>query len=116
VPGDRKPKLSWRERAVLAAFTRFLPKPVRQTRIVTPGTLLRWRRRPVANKWRQPTPPGRPAIPDELVELILRLARHNRRWGVVRIQGELRRLGHRVGASTIRRLLRAPHPTTDQPR
>jgi putative transposase len=61
----------------------------------------------VAAKWRQPRPPGRPPVPDELVALILRLARENTRWGVVRIQGELRRLGHRVAASTIRKILRA---------
>src|SRR5215471_7793224 len=66
-----------------------------------------------AAKWRQPRPPGRPPIPHELVALIVRLARENRRWGVVRVQGELRRLGYRVAASTIRKILRghrAPPP------
>lgn len=108
------PKLAWRDRAILAVLARMLPKALRHARIVTPGTLLRWHRRLVANKWRQPKPPGRPPIPDTLVELILRLASENRRWGVVRIQGELRRLGHRVAASTIRKLLRThrvPPPT-----
>jgi hypothetical protein len=45
-------------------------------------------------------------MPDELIALILRLARENRRWGVVRIEGELRRPGHRVAASTIGKILR----------
>jgi Homeodomain-like domain len=102
-----RPRMSWTDRAVLAALTRIMPKGLRTQRIVTPGTLLRWHRRLVAAKWRQPRPPGRPPVPDELVALILRLARENTRWGVVRIQGELRRLGHRVAASTVRKILRA---------
>src|SRR5690242_4870011 len=102
-----RPRMSWTDRAVLAALARIMPTGPRARRIVTPGTLLRWHRRLVAAKWRQPRPPGRPPVPDELVALIVRLARENTRWGVVRIQGELRRLGHRIAASTIRKILRA---------
>ena len=99
-------KLDWADRALLAALARLLPRPLRERRIVSPRTLLAWHRRMVARKWAQPRPPGRPGIPEELHDLIIRFGSENPRWGSKRVHGELRRLGHRVGISTIRRVLR----------
>ena len=47
--------------------------------------------------------PGRPPLG---AELVTRLGRENRSWGCVRIQGELRKLGVRLSATSIRRVLR----------
>jgi hypothetical protein len=68
--------------------------------------LLRWHRELVRKKWSyRRRSVGRPPLDRELGELVLRLGRENPRWGCLRIQGELRKLGIRVGATTIRSLL-----------
>src|SRR6266700_3394404 len=92
--------------AVLAVLARALPRAQWSTFLVTPGTILRWHRRLVTRKWTQPSPRGgRPPLVEHVVALILRLARENPRWGYWRIQGELKKLGIRVSATSIRTVL-----------
>jgi putative transposase len=96
--------------ALLATLAGLLPRPLCEQRIVSPRTLLAWHRRMVARRGAQPRPQGRSSIPEELRDLIIRFGGENPRWGSKRVHGELRRLGHRVGISTVRRVLREAGP------
>jgi hypothetical protein len=75
-----RPKPDWADRAMIAALTRLLPRRLRLHRIVTPGTLLAWHRRLIQNKWTYTNTTGRPPVPEEVRELVRRLARQNPRY------------------------------------
>jgi hypothetical protein len=102
----KRPEFRPADRALLAMLSRALARRHWSSFLVTPATILRWHRRLVTRKWTQPCRRGgRPPLDDHLVALILRLARENPRWGYRRIQGELKKLGIRVAATTIRAVL-----------
>jgi putative transposase len=66
---------------VIAVLAQLLPRHLRLRRIVTPGTVLAWQRRLIKNKWTYPNTTARPPVPEEVRELVRRLARQNPRWG-----------------------------------
>jgi putative transposase len=103
-----RPQLRTVDRVLLAAASRAIPRDRWVAFLVTPSTLLRWHRELVRRKWtyRRIGRRGRPPIDPEVRALILCLARENPRWGCVRIEGELQKLGLRVSATTVRTLLR----------
>jgi putative transposase len=75
--------------------------------IVTPDTLLRWHRHLVARKWTYAKPASsRRGVLAEIRRLVVQMAEENPTWGYTRIQGALKNVGHRVGRSTIARILK----------
>jgi putative transposase len=102
-----RPPLARRDRVLLAVASRLLPRERWGVFLVSPHTLLRWHRELVRRKRAfRGRSSGRPPLDPGVRELVLRLARENQKWGCVRIQGELRKIGVWVGATTIRSLLR----------
>ena len=83
-----RPRYTPTDRMLLAAVARVLPRERWAAFLVTPSTLLRWHRELVARRWTYPhSGGGRRGLDLEIVELVLRLARENPRWGYVRIVG-----------------------------
>jgi len=93
-----------RDRAVLAALSRLVPRE-RWSRafLITPTTLSAWHRRFVNSiVYRSERPPGRLPTEAHLEQLVCRLADENPSWGYRRIHGEFAGLGYStIGASTV---------------
>jgi hypothetical protein len=80
--GTPHPRISWSDRAVIAALARLLPARRRHGFLVTPATILRWHRQLIGRRWTTPgSQPGRPAIPAGVRALTVRLATENPTWG-----------------------------------
>ena len=77
--------------------------------IVKPKTILAWQCRLEKQKWdysdRRKNNPGRPRIPQDIEQLVCKMARENE-WGYKRIQGELKKLKITISKSSVANILR----------
>ncbi len=74
----------------------------------SPDTILRWHGALVARKYDSSKSAkfGRPQISEELRNLVIKIAKANRDWGYIRIQGQLKYLGYKVSTATIGNILK----------
>jgi putative transposase len=107
--GSRRLRLTDDDRRQLAARAYRVGRAVLQqiATIATADTLLRWHRQLIARKWTYARRAGRRGVLIEIRQLVVRMATQNPTWGYTRIQGALLNVGHCVGRSTIRRILKA---------
>ena len=110
--GKRRILLNEEQRRRLAVKGKILGRKMLEqvAGIVTPETILRWHRELVARHWdtsKRRQRAGRPAIPQETVDLILKLAKENPGWGYKRIQGAVANLGSVISDTAVANILRA---------
>ena len=108
--GNKRLRLSDDQRRRLAAKAKMLGRRILRevATIVTPETLLTWRRKLIARKYdgSKNRGPGRPRTRDEIESLIVRMATQNRDWGYRRSQGALANPGHEVARGVIANILK----------
>jgi putative transposase len=95
-----RPRYTAGDRMVLATLAKLLPRDRWKIFLVTPSTLLRWHRELLRRRWTYSATSRRRGLNPEVVELVLRLARDNPRWGYLRIAGECRKVGVTVSATS----------------
>jgi transposase len=102
-----RPRFSWSDRALFAVLSRFVRRESWAGFLVKPVTVLGWHKALVKRHWAyRGRRPGRPCLPPETVELVLRMARENPGWGYLRIVGELAKLGIDVSKTSVASVLR----------
>ena len=120
--GDRRLRLNDNQRRRLAVKGKALGRRLlgEVCTIMKPDTILRWHRKLIARKYDGSARrgAGRPRVMLEIRRLVVLFATENRLWGYERIEGELRKLGHRVARTTVANILQEngiePAPTRGQ--
>ena len=103
------------EKCVLAVLLVQLRQVTGQSRaqlskilIFKPQTILNWHQALVRRKWTftNNRRVGRPPIPEEVRQLVIRLANENTDWGYDRIADELLKLGYTLDSTTVKNVLK----------
>ena len=111
--GKKRILLTDEQRRRLAVTAKILGrKQIEQVgTLFTPGTILRWPRQLVANKWdyshRKEKRTGRPRIRQVIVDLTVKFPKENPTWGYDCISRALSNVGYHICDSTIGNILKA---------
>lgn len=101
VPG--RIRLQRSDRLIFVWLYRWFPSMIEATVIFKPETLVRWHRGGFRLywRWRSRRRSGRPAVPNDMRNLIRQMSRENPLWGAPRIHGELLKLGIEISQSSV---------------
>ncbi|MFC1641074.1 integrase core domain-containing protein [Myxococcota bacterium] len=104
----KQPKFRSWERGLSVVLASRLRRWRGATLLVKPDTILRWHREGFRLLWSRKSKAGRAPklrLPQETIDLIVRMSKENRLWGAERIRGELLKVGIRVGKRTVQRYM-----------
>jgi len=107
---DKRILLTNSQRMRVAAKAKRLSRKMLEqcTELFTPGTIMRWYWRLIAEKYdgsRNRTYAGRPPIPQEVVDLVIRFKQENPRWGYKKIRDQVVYLGYNICRSSVKNIL-----------
>ncbi len=101
-------KFKFSDRIFYAIYSEFSKVVAELIILIKPKTVLNWQRTIIKKFWTFPSSKariGRPPVPKEIKQLILKIKNSNLYWGYLRIQGELMKLGIKLDKTTIRNIL-----------
>jgi len=95
------------DRYIWCWLYRTYPRAIKWMQIVKPHTVRIWHSRCFFFYWRARTQRGfvPRKVKGELLRLIFQMANENTGWGAARIQGELQKLGYKIGNRTVQEWL-----------
>ncbi len=107
---NKRIRLTRSQRIRIAAKAKKLSrKMLRKTTVLyTPNTVIGWYRKLIAQKYNgtvNRNQVGRPQITEEIIALVIRFKKQNRRWGYQKITDQIVYLGFTISPSSVKNIL-----------